>query len=413
MSESTSNLKDWFMGYLFSLGHYLKQGFSGWILTSIQGAFLVLTILCVTDVTEASGASEVKALASSVSAYDSPSLTSSQLKGFEVGLKQLNYDELLECIELLDRPVGEVRLTPMITLGEPLVERIEAWEAPAKLLAHQLLEVAPRHTNRWIQREMMYRRGSVTFIEEFGRVLPEIAWDEVKEHYAKYWKFTEGGKNYAVPSLANGIFLGLEKLDGKPGRKFLLDGSYDQEPFAKILQQHALMGMLRAAKSTDELIDFLEWRLGLGKGLSGEFTGYSFRVHMIDSESEISALTLALLAKKDHKLAIDWAEKNEANLDFEWPCQIYGGWVEFWPETKEDVALFATRRRDAIEWLAERVAPDSVAIHNAYFNWRSGGLGASQGPAQKKWLEELGSSKRVEAAKVILRVKEEIWSQNE
>ncbi len=344
----------------------------------------------------------VVGLSSQVSTQYSEALTPKELNELRVSVAQLGYDDVLDAIAALELPVGEVQLLGMITPGQPLLDTEENWEAPARILVDRLVEIAPRHTSRWIQREEMGSRGSIAFIDRFAKTLPDVAWDETKRHYAEYWERSDGGKVYPIPELANRVFSAYEELDDSPGRKFLLDGTYAKAPYAKQLQIDAIMGMLRAADSADDLVSFLDWRLAAGKNLPEEIKRHRFRVD--PGTWRITALGLSLLAKESPKKAIEWAFANDDALDFDWHYAIYGGWVEFWAERPEDLQAYLDRRVDAFGWLVEHVDPESSTIHNAYWNWRSDNLRES-----KEWLNMASDNKRHKAVKELLEAKESIW----
>jgi len=77
-------------------------------------------------------------------------------------------------------------------------------------------------------------------MKEFKYLAAPLGYDETKANYAKWWEWTDGGKNYRVPGLANALLAALEQLPDKPGRAFILDDSYADQPFAKNLQNDAL-----------------------------------------------------------------------------------------------------------------------------------------------------------------------------
>jgi len=344
----------------------------------------------------------VVSLASEVANQNAEALTPKQLNELRASVAKLGYDEVIDAIAAIELPDGEVLLVGMITPGEPLLDPEENWEAPARILADRLVEIAPRHTSRWVQREEMGSRGSITFIDRFAKTLPDVAWDETKRHYAEYWERFDGGKIYPIPALANEMFSAFEVLDDSPGRRFLLDGTYAKEPYAQQLQIDAMMGMLRAAESADDFESFLDWRLTAGEHLVEDFKTYRFRVD--PGAWRMTALGLSLLAKENPQRAIKWATENEKALDFDWHYSIYGGWSEFWPERPEDMQAHLNKRIDAFHWLAEHVEPDSKTIHNAYWNWRSDNHQES-----KEWLENSSDSKKCNAVKELLKTKESIW----
>lgn len=345
----------------------------------------------------------VMAFAKRVSPQEAEPLNAAELNQLRGDVAGLGYDDVLDAMDALKSPEGEVVVVPMITPGQPIEDRDEAWKPVARVLADRLIKIAPRHTNRWIQRRGMNSRGAEGFIDRFPKALPEVAWAETKCHYTDFWEETDGGKDYPIPELANDIFHSLEDLNPSPSRRFLLDGSYDDEPFASQLQRDALMGMLRASEhDAEELIDFLDWRIGSRDDLVDDFRSYRFDVD--PGARKFTALGLALLAKQDPQKAIDWAEKNRKSLDFEWHYSVYAGWTKFWADCPEELESYLNRREDAIRWLAESVEPDSPAIHNAYFHWRGDQFEQSQ-----KWLDSPSSTSRLKTVKKLLRAKEREW----
>ena len=288
--------------------------------------------------------------------------------------------------------------------GQPILVVEESWEEPARILARRLVELAPRHTWRWIQRGEMGSRGSSAFIEQFARILPDIAWDETKAHYAAFWEQFDEGYFLAIPDFANAVFFAFEKLDDSPARKFLLEEPYSKEPYAKVLQNDAMMGMLRAAESAEDFVSFLDWRLEAGKELSEKISGYRFSVD--PGVMRITALGLSLFAKAEPRQAIQWASANREALDFDWHYAVYGGWVEFWAENPEDVQAYLNRRTEAFGWLVDHVEPDSATIHNAFLKWRSANHKEAIG-----WLNRATDHKRERAVKQALIAEEPMWPQ--
>lgn len=110
-------------------------------------------------------------------------LTDGELRQFRNSVQSLNYDETLQAVKMIEPPCDESHFTPSIVAGAPRDDAPEAWELPAEGLADRLLELAPIHTIRLIQR---------------SQIVYELDW-QIKWPYAIYagwvqfWPYTIEG----------------------------------------------------------------------------------------------------------------------------------------------------------------------------------------------------------------------------
>ena len=350
----------------------------------------------------------VFSLSKKLAYHDPTPLTDTELNQFKNSVPHLNYDQVIKALELMKPSDDEIGTVKFTALGEPRDTSPEAWEPPAEILACRLIELAPIHTSQWIQYSQITHglqsglgwRGAVSFIKMFGQTHPELAWQEVKLHYAKFWGIFDEEYRQNIPQISNGVFYSISLRDPLLARQFLLEKSYQSTPYAKTIQSHALAGILRAIEhDPDALIDLLEWLEDDGSSMSVKITGHSFRIDLSPFTS-IDHMALALLARINPQRAIDWAIEHDNFRISVWPYAIYAGWVKFWPYTQEGISTYTTRYEDAMKWLVDNTehSLDLGLIHNAYCQWN----GYDRNSAIE-WLNSENDSSKLKAIKTRLR----------
>lgn len=325
-------------------------------------------------------------------AHENPTpIGETELEQFRSGLESLSYDEVLAASRLMEPDPREVRLTPNILPGAPRDTTPEPWETPARLVAARLLALAPVHTSRYIQTSQLdsnildavgYRCGS-QFTVMLGGARPALAWQETLRHYQKYWNIFDQEARDSIPGMAISVFRGLWQRDPVRAQQYLLEKTYRDKPWAKLLQQHALHGVLIAIEHDPEQLEkLIAWLEDEGVALPHELRSHSFRIDLSVFRG-VDLIAVALLAKIDPERAIAFAKEHDNPRLDDWQYAIYAGWVEFWPYSQRALERYYTRSEDAMTWLA-RSSPGSrgqTHVHNAFCHWRS-----DDNEAVTKWL---------------------------